>query len=219
MSTDRVTTASRAGAAVLLAAPLVAICAVAVLPTVSDDAGAQVDALINHRAAVAAGTTLQAISISLLIGGIVWLAYSLRNRAGRLATVAGTLALAGSLIPLFEDGVSATGAAIVRVLDPATATTLIDRIHSGGIAAVEPLSLIGDLGLALLGVAAVKAGAPRWTAAAVAVGAFAEGIGFGSSTRALILVGFSVLLIGLAQIVRHLAVPARNEQLASPAFA
>lgn len=219
MNSDRSTTPGRVGAAVLLAAPLLAIVGVASLPTVSDDAGTQVDALINHRAAMIAGVTLQAVSVSLLIGGVVWLAVSLRGRSGRLATVGGVLAVAGLLIPLFEDGVSATGAAIVRVVDPATATRLIDHIHSGAIAAVEPLSLAGDLGLALLGVAAVKAGASRWAGAAIAAGAFAEGIGFGSATRALILAGFAVLLVGLAQAVRHLVLVTRGDRLAAPAFA
>lgn len=219
MNTDRHTGAIGAGAAVLLAAPLLAIVGVATLPTVSDEAKAQVEAFADHRSAMIAGVTMQAISISLLIGGIIWLAYSLRGRVGRLAVVGGILGAAGSLVPLFEDGVNATGAAIVSVLGPAKAATVIDHIHSGAITAVEPFSLVGDLGLALLGVAAVKAGAPRWVGAAVVAGAFAEGIGFGSSTRALILAGFAVLVAGLAQIVRHFSVTTRDDQVSAPAFA
>lgn len=218
-NTDTAITAGSAGAAILLAAPLVAIGAVAALPTVSDRGGDQVEALLNHRGAMIAGMTLQTISISLLIGGAIWLAYTLRGRGGRVATVGGVLAVAGSLITLFEDGVSATGPAIVGLLDPTRAAVLIDRIHSGAIAAVEPLSLVADLGLALLGVAAVKAGAPRWSAVAVAVGAFAEGAGFGSSTRPLILAGFGALVIGLGQVVRHLFSAPAGQRVNAAAFA
>ena len=200
------------GVAALLAAPLTAFIGVAMLPTVSDDAAAQVAALTDHRSAMIAGLALQTIAIALLIGGVIWLAHTLAPRAPRLALAGGVLAVAGSLIPLWEDGVTATYPALVTALDPAHATAAIDHIHnSGAIAALEPLALLGDLGLALLGVAAVRIGAPRWTAVLVVLGAFGEGAGFGSGSRPLILAGFAILFLGLAAIARGLlATPAKR---------
>jgi hypothetical protein len=82
---------------------------------------------------------------------------------------------------------------------------VLDRIHSGAIAALGPLSIIGAIGLALLGLAAVRAGAPRWAGAAIAVGALAEGAGFAAGTKALVIIAFAVLFLGLLQAVRTLA--------------
>src|SRR5258708_2461796 len=74
---------------------------------------------------------------------------------------------------------------------------------------------VGDIGLALLGLAAVKAGAPRWAGAAIAIGAFAEGAGFATGTKALVIIAFAVLFLGLLQAVRTLtASPA--PRLAAP---
>jgi hypothetical protein len=200
------------GAAALLAAPLLVLAGVALAPTVSDDAAVQVAALTDHRGAAIAGLTLQTIAISLLIGGVIWLAVTLASRTPRLALAGGVLAVVGSLIPLFENGVAATAPTLVAALDPARATTAIARIDSSAaVSALEPFSLLADLGLALLAIAAVKAGAPRWAAILVAVGAFGEGVGFGSGTRALILAAFAVLFAGFAGIVRALrAEPARG---------
>ena len=52
---------------------------VAILPTVSDDAPAQVAALTDQRGAMIAGMALQTIAIALLIGGVIWLASRLRR--------------------------------------------------------------------------------------------------------------------------------------------
>ena len=192
-----------AGVSALLLAPLTVFVGVAILPTVSDDAPAQVAALSDHRDAMIAGMALQTIAIALLIGGVIWLALALAPRTPGLAIAGSVLAVAGSLIPLWQDGVTATYPALVSALDPAHATTAIDQIHnSGAISALEPLALVGDLGLALLGLAAVKNGAPRWVAVAVTIGAFSEGAGFGSATRPLILAGFTILFVGLAAATR-----------------
>jgi hypothetical protein len=205
-----------AGAAALLAAPIAVIAGVALMPTVSDDGAAQVTALSEHRDGMIAGLTLQTIAISLLIGGAIWLAHSLAGRAPRLALAGGILAVGGSLIPLFEDGVSAAAPALTATLDPAQAAAAFDHIRSGAITAIEPLSLVGDLGLALLGVAALKAGAPRWAAVFVALGAFGEGVGFGSETKPLVLIAFAVLFVGFAAVARTL-LPRTRERLATEA--
>ncbi len=196
---------SLAGAAALLAAPALAIVGTLVQPTLSDDASKQVAALTDHRAATITGIALQAIAITLLIGGVIRLALTLAPRAERWATAGGILAVLGSLIVLFENGIAAAAPSVVRGLDPTAATAALDRIQSStAVSALEPLSLLGDIGLALLAIGAVKVGVSRIAAAAIIVGAFGEGIGFGSGTKPLVVVAFAILLIGLVQLVRTL---------------
>lgn len=201
-----------AGAAALLAAPIVVIAATLAQPTLSDDTAKQVAALTDHRSAVIAGMALSMIAVVLLIAGIVWLAFALAPRAPRLAVTGGVLGVLGSLIVLFENSVGAAAPAIVAGLDRAQATALLDRIHSSAaISALEPLSLVGDIGIALLGIAAVKAGAPRWAAAAIVIGALGEGAGFATGSEALVIISFAFLFIGLLQAVRtQVTRPARR---------
>ena len=165
-----------AGAVALLAAPIIVIVATLAQPTLSDDAASQVAALTDHRGAMITGMALSSIAVVLLIAGIIWFALALAPRAPRLAMAGGVLGVFGLLVVLFENGVAAAFPAIVGGLDRIQATSVLDRIHSGAaITALGPLSIIGDIGLALLGLAAVKAGAPRWAGAAIAVGALAAG--------------------------------------------
>ena len=180
-----------AGAAALLAAPIIVIIATLAQPTLSDDAASQVAALDGHRGAMIAGMALSSIAVVLLIAGIIWFALALAPRAPRLAMAGGVLGVFG--LP-----------AIVGGLDRIQATFVLDRIHSGAITALGPLSIIGDIGLALLGLAAVKAGAPRWAGAAIAIGALAQGAGFATGTKALVIIAFAVLFLGLLQAVRTL---------------
>ena len=112
------------------------------------------------------------------------------------------LGVFGLLVVLFENGAAAAFPAIVGGLDRIQATFVLDRIHSGAITALGPLSIIGDIGLALLGLAAVKAGAPRWAGAAIVIGALAGGAGFATGTKALVIIAFAVLFLGLLQAVR-----------------
>ena len=87
---------------------------------------------------------------------------------------------------------------------------MLDHIHSAAaISALEPLALAGDIGLALLGIAAVKAGAPRWAGAAIVVGALGEGAGFATGSKALVIISFALLFAGLLQAVRTLATSPR----------
>ena len=71
----------------------------------------------------------------------------------------------------------------------------------------------------MLGFAVVSVGAPRWTVAAIAVGALGEGIGFATETRALVIVAFVLLWAGLAQAVRTLAASRAGDQGAANALA
>ena len=194
-----------AGAVALLAAPIIVIVATLAQPTLSDDAASQVAALTDHRGAMITGMALSSIAVVLLIAGIIWFALALAPRAPRLAMAGGVLGVFGLLAVLFENGVAAAFPAIVGGLDRIQATSVLDRIHSGAITALGPLSIIGDIGLALLGLAAVKAGAPRWAGAAIAVGALAQGAGFATGTKALVIIAFAVLFVGLLQAVRTIA--------------
>jgi hypothetical protein len=194
-----------AGSLALLAAPIIVIVATLAQPTLSDDAASQVAALADHRGAMITGMALSSIAVVLLTAGIIWLALALAPRAPRLAMAGGVLGVFGLLVVLFENGVAAAIPAIVGGLDRIQATFVLDRIHSGAaITALGPLSIIGDIGLALLGLAAVKAGAPRWAGAAIAIGALAEGAGFATGTKALVIIAFAVLFLGLLQAVRTL---------------
>ena len=125
-----------------------------------------------------------------------------RPRAGRLERVGAA---------------DAAAPAIASGLGHAQATAMLERVHSGAIAAVEPLALLGDIGVALLGVAALKAGAPRWAAAAIAVGALGEGAGFATSTKALVITSFAILFVGLLPAVRTLRTNTRPHPAAEPA--
>ena len=154
-----------AGAVALLAAPIIVIAGTLAQPTLSDDPASQVAALTGHSGAMITGMALSSIAAVLLIAGIIWFALALAPRAPQLAMAGGVLGVFGLLVVLFENGVAAAIPAIVGGLDRIQAAFVLDRIHSGAaITALGPLSIIGDIGLALLGLAAVKAGAPRWPA-------------------------------------------------------
>jgi hypothetical protein len=207
-----------AGAAALLAAPVVVIAATLAQPTLSGDAAKQVAALTEHRGAVIAGMAASTIGVVLLIAGLIWLAFAIAPRAPRLAMAGGVLGVLGLLIVLFENSVRAAAPAIVGALNRAQATAVLDRINSGAaISALEPLAILGDIGIALLGIAVVKAGAPRWAAAAIVVGAVGEGVGFATDTKALVVISFALIFVGLLQAVRTLAArPVRQVAAVAP---
>jgi hypothetical protein len=197
---------SIAGATALLAAPILVIAGTLAQPTLSGDAAKQVAALTSHRGAMIAGMTLSMIAAVLLIGGTVWLALTLAPRAPRLAMAGGVLGVLGSLIVLFENSVGAAAPAIVAGLDRAQATAVLGRIQSSAaISAFEPVSIVGNIGVALLGIAVAKAGAPRWAAALIVIGGLGYGPGFASSSKALVLISFALMLAGLVPAVRTLA--------------
>jgi hypothetical protein len=208
---------SFAGAAPLLLAPLVVIPAVLVRPTLSDDAANQVAALTDHRQAMITGNALTSIAIVLLIAGIVWLALMLAPRAPRLAIAAGVLGVLGSLVVVFMSGVEAAAPAIVNGLDPAHATATLERIQSSAaVSGLGPAELLGNIGIALLGIAVIKAGAARWAAAAIAIGALVEGAGFATHSKVLVIIAFAVMFVGFVEAVRTL-VAAPRDRLAAEA--
>jgi hypothetical protein len=207
------------GAAALLAAPIVVIAGTLAQPTLSGDAATQVAALTVHRGPMIAGMTLRTAGLILLIAGTVWLALTIAPRAPRLAMAGGVLGVLGSLVVLFENGVGAAAPAIVDTLDRAQATAVLDRISTGAISALDPLALLGDIGVALLGIAVARAGAPRWAAVAIVIGALGEGAGFATSTKALVIISFALLFAGLLQAVRTLVTRAAPQAAAETAQA
>ena len=131
-----------AGAVALLAAPIIVIVATLAQPTLSDDAASQVAALTDHRGAMITSMALSSIAVVLLIAGVIWFALALAPRAPRLAMAGGVLGVFGLLVVLFENGVAAAFPAIVGGLDRIQAAFVLDRIHSGAITALGPLSII-----------------------------------------------------------------------------
>jgi hypothetical protein len=208
-----------AGATALLAAPIVVIAATLAQPTLSGDAATQVAALTDHRGAVIAGMAANTIGVVLLIAGLIWLALTLAPRAPRLAMAGGVLGVLGLLVVLFGNGVGAAAPAIVDTLDRAQATAVLDHINTGAISALEPLAILGDIGIALLGIAVARAGAPRWAAAAIVIGALGEGAGFATGTKALVIISFALLFAGLLQAVRTVVTRAAPEPAAEAAQA
>jgi hypothetical protein len=199
-----------AGATALLAAPILAIAGALAQPTLSSDAATQVTALTSHRDAMITGMTLSMIAAVLLLGGTIWLALTLAPRAPRLAMAGGILSVLGLLIVLFENSVGAATPAIVAGLDPAHAAVVLGRIQSSAaISAFEPASIAGNIGVALLGIAAAKAGAPRWAAAAIVIGGLGYGPGFATGSKTLVITSFALLFAGLVPAVRTLT--ARSE--------
>jgi hypothetical protein len=206
-----------AGALALLTAPIVVIVSVLTQTTLSGDSAKQVAALTSHHGAMVAGMALNLIALVLLVAGFIWLALAVAPHTPRLALAGGVLSVFGLLVVLFENSVGVAAPAIVGALGRAQAATVLDRIHSGAISALEPLSLAGDIGIALLGIAAVKAGAPRWAGAAIAIGALGEGAGFATGTKAVVIVSFALMFAGLLPAVRTLATSSGSRVAVPPA--
>ncbi|MGH3744562.1 MAG: hypothetical protein ACRDTP_06870 [Mycobacteriales bacterium] len=166
------------------------------------------------------GLALSVVAAVLVVAGVVWLTRLTYNAAPRLALIGGIFGVFGYLAVLFDDALSSASVAAVRGLDTGQATSVVDRIGSGALAAVGPVTIFGDIGIALLGVAALRLGVPRWGAAVIAAGALAQYVGFGAGSRALAAAGFAILLVGLAMVVRTAiggTLAARDSVVAQPA--
>ena len=207
---------SIAGAISLVAAAPLVLIGTVVSPTISDEAADQAKALAGHRSAMILGQVLSNVALVLLLAGTIWLAITIASNSPKLAVAGGILGVLGDLVVMFEGGVHATFASIVGSLDASNATTALDRIgSSAAVKGLEPLSLLGDIGLLILGIGAVKIGLPRWAAGALGVGALVEGAGFGSSTKALVIIGFALVFIGAVMAVRAAATNQADERVAA----
>lgn len=201
-----------AGAAALVAAPVLEVVSALVEPTASDDAADQVAAFVDHRGAAVLGVALEMIALGLLIAGTVWLAVCLARRSPKLAAWGGILAVFSYFVVAFENGTSLAAAAITQALPSPQATTALHAVaHSAGVSAVEPLSVLGIVGFVLLALALRRSAAPLWAAAGLAVGTAIETAGFAAGTRALVVAGFAVLAVSAAAVVRSLLAGAPAE--------
>lgn len=210
---------ARAGATALVAGPVLGLISMLVLPTLSDDGHDLVAALSAHHSAMTAGLALQAVSMPVMIAGVVWLASTLRGRSPRLAIIGGVLAVAGGLVILFEDGITATAPSISGALDPGRAASTLDHLHSSVAAGLDPLALLFDLGIVLLGFAAVRAAsAPKWLGPALTVVGLAQAVGFGSAAKPLVAASFAAMVVLLSLVVRSLT-GAQTSQPAPQAMA
>lgn len=212
-------TSARAGAAALIVGPLLGLAGYAVLPTLSDHAADVVPALTAHQGGMITGLTLQTLGIALLIGGLVWLAVRLAPASPRLAVAGGVAGVAGALVVLFEDGLTAAMPSIVSSLGAAPATTAVHQVTTSPVASLDPVSVLFAIGVAMLGFAAVKAGAPRWVAPVLTAGALVQTVGFASAARPLVIVGFASLIVLFTLIVRSLQTTELPQLVRQPAMA
>jgi hypothetical protein len=211
---------SVAGAICLVAAAPLAFIGTLVAPTLSDKAADQVDALTNHRGSMILGQTLSNIGLVLIIAGAIWLAFRIGRASPKLALTGGILAVFGSLVVLFEAGIQASWASIVAGLDASNATTAIDRItNSAAVAGLQPISLLGDIGLLVLAIGAVRIGLPQWAAGCLGVGALIEGVGFATAVKAVVAIGFVLVFVGAVMAVRAAATTAPGAESPKPTAA
>jgi hypothetical protein len=193
---------SRAGAACLVLAPLVGLVSMLVASTVSGKAADLATAFVEHPSATQAGLALNAVAASLLVGGLVWFAWITHRRAPRLAIIGGVLGVLGMLAVLFDDAVHVTGSIMVEGMTTADAKAALDPLTSGGVFAVGPLSELGDIGMILLAIAALRLGLAWWAGAVLCAGVIAEGLGFATGSRYLAAAGFALPASGVATMTR-----------------
>jgi hypothetical protein len=106
---------------------------------------------------------------------------------------------------LFEDGLTDAAPSIVSSLDASHAAVALHQVNSSVAAALDPLALLFDVGVALLAFAAVKAGAQRWVAVALTVSAAAQGVGFGAGARPVVAIAFAAMAVLFLLVVRTLS--------------
>lgn len=193
---------SRAGAACLVLGPLLGIISMLTVRSVSHKAADQAAAFTVHPAASQLGLGVGVLAVVLLAGGLVWLAWTTHESSSRLAFAGGVLGLLGIFSVIADDLVHLSGALVANGHSVAQATALIAPLYSGGVVAVGPLSLLNDLGMILLAVAAMRSGVPQWAVVVICTGVIAEGAGFGIGTRYLAAVGFALVFVGFAAVVR-----------------
>lgn len=193
---------ARTGATCLVLAPIAGVVSVVVGTPVSSKAADQATAYVHHPAATHLGLAINAIAATLLVGGLVWFARVAYQHSPRLAMAGGALGVLGMLAVLFDDAVHVAGSVMVSDMSTAQATTALDPLTSGGVVAVGPLSELGDIGIILLAIAALRFGLPRWAAAVLCAGVIGEGLGFATGSRYLAAAGFALTFVGLATVVR-----------------
>jgi len=208
---------SRIGAACLVLGPLLGLVSMFIVRSVSHKAADQAAAFTAHPAASQLGLGVGVLAVVLLAGGLVWLAWTTHESSSGLAFAGGVLGVLGIFSVVADDLVHLSGALVANGHSVTQATALIAPLYSGGVVAVGPLSLLNDLGMILLAVAAMRSGVPRWAVVMICIGVLAEGAGFGIGTRYLAAVGFALIFVGFAAVVRTTLAgsPAAEPELAA----
>jgi len=201
MTTASRPTNARLGAGCLIGGTAIGLVSVLFRQTIAESSTAQAAALAAHHDAMLAGVALSSIAVLLWIGGVVWLAFALRSVASRSVLIGATLGVIGNAAVLFGNGVTTAAYGAVHGMGSTAAAGLLDRMGSAAEIA-DPIALLGDIAFVVLAVDAVRVGVPRWAAVVTAVGALVEGAGFGVGHRAVAVIGFVLLLAGLAELCR-----------------
>lgn len=192
----------RAGAACLVVGPLVGFVSMLVTRTVSLKAADQAAAFTAHPGQTQLALALNALAAVLLAAGLVWLAWTVHQRAPRLAVAGAVVGVLGLFAIMFDDAVHVSGSIVVNGLSAGAATSVLHGLTTGGVTAVGPLSELADLGVILLAVAALQIDVPRWAAAVLCAGVVVQGAGFGAGSRYAAAVGFALAFVGFATVVR-----------------
>jgi hypothetical protein len=149
---------------------------------------------------------------------LVWLASIASKSAAALAVSGGVVAVLGLLAVMLDNGIQLAGSVVAEGLGTDQATTLLQPLDSSGVAAVDGISVLHDIGMILLGVALLNTSVPKGASAAVIVGAVVQAAGFESGKHYVAAVGFALLFLGFAATVRAIFTSG-SEQAASPANA
>jgi hypothetical protein len=155
-----------------------------------------------HPDASQLGIGVGAAAAVMLAGGLVWLAQTTYQASPRLAVIGGVLGVLGLFSVIFDDAVRLSGALVVDGLGATQAADLLGRLSSGGVVVVGPLSLLNDIGMVLLAIAALRTGVPRWAVVVTCIGVLVESAGFAVGIRYLAAIGFVVVVAGFTTMVR-----------------
>lgn len=207
----------------LVGAPLLAIVSTLLQPTMKDDGGAaQLSAMAAHHGRGVAALALQLGTVAMLVVAVPALAsLAARGFPGWSAIGAG-LAIVGLLDLLFTAALTAVQLEMVTGgMDRGQMLALSHRMTHGALGATGPLTILLAAGLVILAAALRRSGVLNTgAAAAIALGAILEPIGFAGGVRAIAVLSFVLLLAGFAAAARAYAAspaPAAGGPSAAPA--
>jgi hypothetical protein len=195
---------TRAASLALLLAPAFGLAAALVSPAITTNEARQLDIIAQHPARWYSSTLLLLASSILLIPALLGITRLARERAPRLGTLGGGLAVFGALIAIGDATtqlvswqMAATGAsrtqmaALLSRLDNTTGVIVV--FACGGLAALA--------GVLVLSVSLVRGrAAPTWAAAALAAGVTANFVGFTSASEPIIAISWGLLLVAMGYL-------------------
>jgi hypothetical protein len=204
-------------ASCLVLAPVVALASTALAPTMSDDASAQLKADAAHHGSAVASVVLEIATVPLLVVAVLALTALTAKGSPAWARVGGALGLFGVLDLLFIGAVSAVQLEMVTGgAERSQMVALTERIQHSAIGAAEPLTVVLAAGLVILadGLRRAKRISSA-AAAAIALGAVLEPVGFATGTRAVAILAFLLLLAGFGAVARSFVTPAASAAVAA----